>query len=96
MPDTEEIDGDVYVSPRHLAGRTFTGDPAQKPLLALGFDLRRRVPAAAHRRLATHGQDGRAPVFPQPGWNRLEAGTLPTSKYRAFLPLLTARHEANR
>ncbi|MFF8022209.1 DUF317 domain-containing protein [Streptomyces sp. NPDC007896] len=40
MPDTEEIDGDVYVSPRYLAGSTWTGDPALKPLLALGFDHR--------------------------------------------------------
>ncbi|MEE1838022.1 DUF317 domain-containing protein [Streptomyces sp. SP17KL33] len=41
MPDTEEIDGDVYVSPRYLAGSTAVGDPALEPLLALGFDLRR-------------------------------------------------------
>ncbi|MDX2549494.1 hypothetical protein [Streptomyces stelliscabiei] len=40
MPDTEEIDGDVYVSPRYLAGSTFIGDPALEPLLTLGFDLR--------------------------------------------------------
>ncbi|MFF4363452.1 DUF317 domain-containing protein [Streptomyces sp. NPDC001604] len=40
MPNTEEIDGDVYVSPRYLAGSTWTGDPALEPLLALGFDLR--------------------------------------------------------
>ncbi|MER5822131.1 DUF317 domain-containing protein [Streptomyces mirabilis] len=40
MPDTEEIDGDVYVSPRYLAGTTFIGDPALEPLLTLGFDLR--------------------------------------------------------
>ncbi|MFF9040490.1 DUF317 domain-containing protein [Streptomyces sp. NPDC014892] len=40
MPDTEEIDGDVYVSPRYLAGSTAVGDPALEPLLALGFDLR--------------------------------------------------------
>ncbi|KMS67730.1 hypothetical protein ACM01_41670 [Streptomyces viridochromogenes] len=40
MPDTEEIDGDVYVSPRYLAGSTAIGDPALEPLLALGFDLR--------------------------------------------------------
>ncbi|WP_030661532.1 DUF317 domain-containing protein [Streptomyces cellulosae] len=39
MPDTEEIDGDVYVSPRYLAGSTYIGDPALEPLLALGFDL---------------------------------------------------------
>lgn len=38
--DPEEIDGDVYVSPRYLAGSTFTGDPALEPLLTLGFDLR--------------------------------------------------------
>ncbi|MEU9380062.1 hypothetical protein AB0D38_03195 [Streptomyces sp. NPDC048279] len=40
MPDTEEIDGDVYVSPRHLASTTGTGDPALAPLLDLGWDLR--------------------------------------------------------
>ncbi|ULR53929.1 DUF317 domain-containing protein [Streptomyces deccanensis] len=40
MPDTEEIYGDVYVSPRYLAGSTAIGDPALEPLLALGFDLR--------------------------------------------------------
>lgn len=39
MPDTEEIDGDVYVSPRHLASATYTGDPALAPLLDLGWDL---------------------------------------------------------
>ncbi|MEU3616887.1 DUF317 domain-containing protein [Streptomyces sp. NPDC006872] len=39
MPDTEEIDGDVYVTPRYLAGTTWTGDPALAPLLALGWDL---------------------------------------------------------
>ncbi|WP_406436033.1 DUF317 domain-containing protein [Streptomyces sp. NBC_00631] len=40
MPDTEEIDGDAYVSPRYLAASTSAGDPALEPLLALGFDLR--------------------------------------------------------
>ncbi|MFI9829702.1 DUF317 domain-containing protein [Streptomyces sp. NPDC051913] len=40
MPDTEEIDGDVYVCPRYLAGSTAVGDPALEPLLALGFYLR--------------------------------------------------------
>lgn len=39
MPDTEEIDGDVCVSPRYLAGSTAVADPALEPLLALGFDL---------------------------------------------------------
>ncbi|MCL6739437.1 DUF317 domain-containing protein [Streptomyces neyagawaensis] len=39
MPDTEEIDGDVYVSPRYLAGSTAIGDPGLEPLLALGWDL---------------------------------------------------------
>ncbi|MEU9396578.1 hypothetical protein AB0D86_42085 [Streptomyces sp. NPDC048324] len=39
MPDTEEIDGDVFVSPRYLAGSTAIGDPTLEPLLALGFDL---------------------------------------------------------
>ncbi|MET7737338.1 DUF317 domain-containing protein [Streptomyces sp. NPDC005402] len=39
MPDTEALDGDVYVSPRHLASATYTGDPALTPLLDLGWDL---------------------------------------------------------
>ncbi|MFF7543382.1 DUF317 domain-containing protein [Streptomyces canus] len=39
MPDTETLDGDVYVSPRHLASATYTGDPALAPLLDLGWDL---------------------------------------------------------
>ncbi|MEU9430766.1 DUF317 domain-containing protein [Streptomyces sp. NPDC048342] len=39
MPDTEALDGDVYVSPRHLASATYTGDPALAPLLDLGWDL---------------------------------------------------------
>ncbi|WP_127361414.1 hypothetical protein [Actinacidiphila soli] len=40
MPDLDQIDGDVYVTPRYLAGSTHTGDPALEPLLALGWDLR--------------------------------------------------------
>ncbi|MCD9193376.1 DUF317 domain-containing protein [Streptomyces albireticuli] len=40
MPDPDQIDGDVHVSPRYLAGSTFTGDPALKPLLALGWKSR--------------------------------------------------------
>ena len=34
-----EIDGDVYVFPRYLAGSTYTGDPALEPLTALGWEL---------------------------------------------------------
>ncbi|MFJ8676298.1 hypothetical protein [Streptomyces sp. NPDC093589] len=34
-----DIEGDVYVSPRHLASTTGTGDPALAPLLDLGWDL---------------------------------------------------------
>ncbi|MBB6421837.1 hypothetical protein HDC93_007470 [Streptomyces sp. AK010] len=41
QPDPRcDIDGDVYVSPRHLASTTGTGDPALAPLLDLGWDLR--------------------------------------------------------
>ena len=40
MTDPDTIDGDVYVSPRYLAGSTGTGDPALEPLLALGWELR--------------------------------------------------------
>ncbi|KUO04578.1 DUF317 domain-containing protein [Streptomyces caeruleatus] len=39
MPDTETLDGDVYVSPRHLASTTGTGDLALAPLLGLGWDF---------------------------------------------------------
>ncbi|MCC3775871.1 DUF317 domain-containing protein [Streptomyces sp. UNOB3_S3] len=41
MSDPDQIDGDVYVSPRYLAGSTFTGDPALDPLLALDWDMHR-------------------------------------------------------
>ncbi|MFE6163118.1 DUF317 domain-containing protein [Streptomyces sp. NPDC056486] len=34
-----DIDGDVYVSPRHLASTTGIGDPALAPLLNLGWEL---------------------------------------------------------
>ncbi|MGW2046236.1 DUF317 domain-containing protein [Streptomyces sp. NPDC001858] len=34
-----DIDGDVYVFPRHLASTTGIGDPAFAPLLDLGWDL---------------------------------------------------------
>ncbi|GFN02190.1 hypothetical protein Smic_07460 [Streptomyces microflavus] len=34
-----ETDGDVYVSPRHLASTTGTGDPAFAPLLDLGWSI---------------------------------------------------------
>ncbi|MEU3553342.1 DUF317 domain-containing protein [Streptomyces fragilis] len=40
MPHPDDLDGDVYVSPRHLAGSTHTGDPALEPLRALGWELR--------------------------------------------------------
>ncbi|MGQ4376512.1 DUF317 domain-containing protein [Streptomyces sp. SAS_267] len=37
--DLPTIDGDVFVSPRHLASTTGIGDPALAPLLDLGWDL---------------------------------------------------------
>ena len=37
--DAGEVDGDVFVSPRYLAGSTATGDPALQPLFALGWEL---------------------------------------------------------
>jgi Domain of unknown function (DUF317) len=36
--DTEP-DGDVYVAPAYLAGSTYTGDPALRPLLDLGWPI---------------------------------------------------------
>ncbi|MFF3088659.1 DUF317 domain-containing protein [Streptomyces nojiriensis] len=40
MTDTapEPIDGDVYVTPRYLAGSAWIGDPALQPLFELGWD----------------------------------------------------------
>ncbi|MER6424665.1 DUF317 domain-containing protein [Streptomyces sp. NPDC001137] len=37
--DLPTIDGDVFVSPRHLASTTGIGDPALAPLIDLGWDL---------------------------------------------------------
>ncbi|MFE0187975.1 DUF317 domain-containing protein [Streptomyces sp. NPDC058989] len=37
--DFRTIDGDVYVSPRYLAGTTAIGDPALAPLRDLGWNL---------------------------------------------------------
>ncbi|MET9556857.1 DUF317 domain-containing protein [Streptomyces sp. NPDC006645] len=39
-PQQAEIDGDVFVSPRHLAAATAIGDPGLEALLALGWELR--------------------------------------------------------
>lgn len=36
--DLRTIDGDVFISPRHLASSTGTGDPALAPLIDLGWD----------------------------------------------------------
>ncbi|MFB6859485.1 DUF317 domain-containing protein [Streptomyces virginiae] len=38
MTDTSDIDGDVWISPRYLAGSAANIDPALKPLFDLGFD----------------------------------------------------------
>ncbi|MFD3522288.1 DUF317 domain-containing protein [Streptomyces sp. NPDC058653] len=40
QPSETELDGDVFVSPRHLAAATATGDPGLASLLALGWELR--------------------------------------------------------
>ncbi|MFF2189712.1 DUF317 domain-containing protein [Streptomyces sp. NPDC058155] len=40
QPSETELDGDVFVSPRHLASTTAVGDPGLEPLLALGWELR--------------------------------------------------------
>ncbi|MEV7242782.1 DUF317 domain-containing protein [Streptomyces sp. NPDC093248] len=37
--DLRTIDGDVFVSPRHLASTTGIGDPALAPLIDIGWDL---------------------------------------------------------
>src|SRR5206468_2154793 len=38
-PHDDTIDGDVYVTPRYLAGTTTIGDPGLEPLRALGWEL---------------------------------------------------------
>ncbi|MEV7394491.1 hypothetical protein [Streptomyces sp. NPDC091215] len=37
--DLRTMDGDVFVSPRHLASTTGVGDSAFAPLIDLGWDL---------------------------------------------------------
>lgn len=38
-PHDDPLDGDVYVSPRHLARATLSGDPGLDPLYSLGWPL---------------------------------------------------------
>ncbi|QCD54194.1 hypothetical protein CEB94_04455 [Streptomyces hawaiiensis] len=64
-----DIDGDVYVSPRHLASTTGTGDPALAPLLDLGWDLRYDEDASSPKRTA-----GRTP-YSTPAPPATHAGT---------------------
>ncbi|MCX5238919.1 DUF317 domain-containing protein [Streptomyces prunicolor] len=110
MPDTEEIDGDVYVSPRHLAGSTYTGDPALKPLLALGFDLRHDglgnvyVTAADHRvrlgYLPEGDDDGLWRInayrdrFGPPAWGVSFNDSAPTEFVTAFTTALAQAYTA--
>ncbi|MCX4776847.1 DUF317 domain-containing protein [Streptomyces sp. NBC_01264] len=37
--DADDLDGDVYVTPRYLAGTTYIGDPGLQPLRDLGWPL---------------------------------------------------------
>ncbi|MFI5796250.1 DUF317 domain-containing protein [Streptomyces sp. NPDC051677] len=109
MPDTEEIDGDVYVSPRYLAASTYTGDPALEPLLAHGFDLRHDdlgnayVTAPDHRvrlgYLPEGDDDGLWRInayqdsFGPPEWGVCFNDRVPTEFVRAFTTALAEAYE---
>ncbi|WP_367435134.1 DUF317 domain-containing protein [Streptomyces celluloflavus] len=104
MPDPDLIDGDVYVSPRYLAGSTATGDPALEPLLALGWDLRHDDLAnvfvtAPDRKIRLgylpEGDDdglwritAYADAFAQPHWGVCFNDTCPTEFVTAFTTAL--------
>ncbi|TCR22974.1 DUF317 domain-containing protein [Streptomyces sp. BK205] len=110
MPDTEEIDGDVYVCPRYLAGSTAVGDPALEPLLALGFylrhdDLGNAYVTAPDRKirlgyLPEGDDDGLWRInaysdrFGPPAWGVSCNDTCPTEFVTAFTTALAAAYQA--
>ncbi|OEV04049.1 hypothetical protein AN219_37470 [Streptomyces nanshensis] len=116
MPDPEPDlppeppDGDVYVSPRHLAGSTAIGDPGLQPLLDLGWAIRHDdlgnayVSAPDHTvRLAylPEGDDDRlwcitayTDPFASPRWGVCFNDRTPTEFVIAFTTALAASYAA--
>ncbi|MEV6535172.1 DUF317 domain-containing protein [Streptomyces sp. NPDC051639] len=110
QPDPHhEIDGDVYVSPRHLASTTGTGDPALAPLLDLGWDLRydedsNVYVSAPDRRVRLgylpEGEDdglwrinAYKDTFRPPAWGVCFNDRVPTEFVTAFTTVLAAAYE---
>ncbi|MGW6742806.1 DUF317 domain-containing protein [Streptomyces sp. NPDC055025] len=109
MPDSEPIDGDVYVSPRYLASTTGIGDPALAPLLALGWDLRHddlgnAYLSAPDRRVRLgylpEGEDdglwritAYKDPFGLPAWGACFNDSCPTEFVRAFTTALADAYE---
>ncbi|WP_055590517.1 DUF317 domain-containing protein, partial [Peterkaempfera griseoplana] len=65
----DEPDGDVYVSPRYLAGSTGIGDPGLQPLRDIGGAL--SYDDLGNCYLATPDQRIRAGFIPEQEWNTL-------------------------
>lgn len=110
QPDPRlDIDGDVYVSPRHLASSTYTGDPALAPLLALGWDLQHDdlgncYVSAPDRRVRLgylpEGEDdglwrinAYKDSFGPPAWGVCFNDRVPTEFVQAFTTVLAAAYE---
>lgn len=108
-PHDDTIDGDVYVSPRYLAGTTGTGDPALVPLLDLGWNLQHdnlgNVYVHAPDRKVRLGylpegeDDGLWRInayqdpFGPPTWGACFNDSCPTEFVKAFTTALAAAYE---
>lgn len=107
-----EIDGDVFVSPRHLASTTGSGDPALAPLLDLGWsiehdDLGNAYTNAPDRRIRVgylpEGEDdglwrinAYRDPFGPPTWGACFNDRTPTEFVTAFTTALATAYEQGR
>lgn len=105
----DDLDGDVFVWPRHLASTTGTGDPALAPLLALGWDLQHDdlgnvYVTAPDRRVRLgylpEGEDdglwrinAHRDPFGPPVWGVCFNGGVPTEFVQAFTTALATAYE---
>ncbi|MET8721396.1 DUF317 domain-containing protein [Streptomyces misionensis] len=103
-----DIDGDVYVWPRHLASTTGTGDPALAPLLDLGwepqYDDANVFVSAPDRRVRLgylpEGEDDELwrinaykDSFGPPAWGACFNDRVPTEFVTAFTTALATAYE---
>ncbi|MFG2593068.1 DUF317 domain-containing protein [Streptomyces sp. NPDC048438] len=110
QPDPRhEIDGDVYVSPRYLAGTTGFGEVALAPLLDLGWELQHDDIGNAYLNspdrkirlgyLPEGEDDGLWRInayqdpFGPPTWGVCFNDSTPTEFVRAFTTVLATAHE---